>query len=181
MASLLSRGQHSMAKTSRRNRSPLPTPGPVDELVGKLALPPSPEFSDLSHAVELLHGRRLRFKKIRGAALHATTGIVFDAPTFTGIMVAAEDSDYYALLSRVHELCHLIVHSAPDEWFSVDLPRPAQPAQQSRLFLRLCPRNSNESTDADTVEEEVLVEGMARALMRRLRTFLSPAEEDHFA
>jgi hypothetical protein len=154
---------------------------PVEVLVGRLALPTSAEFGDLSHAVEVLYGRRLRFREIGGAALHATTGIVFDAPSFTGIMVAAEDSEYYSLLSRVHELGHLIIRSAPDDWFSPELPRPKQPRQQSRLFLRLCPRNSIESTDADTVQEEVLVEDLARALMRRLRAFESSAEEDHFA
>jgi hypothetical protein len=170
-----------MAKTSRRDRSPLATANPVDGLVRRLALPRSPNFDDLSRAVETLHGRRLRFKEIRAAPLHATTGIVFDAPTFTGIMVAEEDSDYYSLLSRVHELCHLIIRSAPDDWFTAELPRPKQPEHQSRLFLRLCPRNSNESADAETVKEEIVVEDMARALMRRLRAFETSAEEDHFA
>ncbi|GAA4682238.1 hypothetical protein GCM10025780_29530 [Frondihabitans cladoniiphilus] len=177
----LSRDQKSMAKTSRRDRSPLVGESPVDALVRRLALPPSADFGDLSHAVETLYGRKLRFKEIRGAALHSTTGIVFDAPTFTGVMVAAEDSKYYSLLSRIHELSHLIIRSAPDDWFSAELPRPKQPQQQSRLFLRLCPRNSNETTDEDAVREEALVEELARALVRRLRAFESSSEEDHFA
>ncbi|GAA1050941.1 hypothetical protein [Arthrobacter russicus] len=176
-----------MAKASRSGRSPRAgagravAPRPVDEFILRLALPPRPDFDDLSRAVEALYGRPLRFKEIHGAALHAATGIVFDAATFTGVMVPAEDSKYYSLLSRVHELCHLIIRSAPDVWFSPQLSRPRQPAQQSRLFLRICPRNSSESVDAETVREEKLVEQMARSLMRRLRVFADSPEEDHFA
>jgi hypothetical protein len=176
-----------MAKASRSGRLPRARTGqaaasrPVDEFILHLDLPPRPDFDDLSHAVEALYGRPLRFKEIHGAALRAATGIVFDAATFTGVMVPAEDRKYYSLLSRVHELCHLIIRSAPDDWFSSQLSRPRQPAQQSRLFLRICPRNSSESIDAETVREEELVEQMARSLMRRLRVFADSPEEDHFA
>jgi hypothetical protein len=144
-------------------------------------LPPRPDFDDLSRAVEVLYGRPLRFKEIRGAALHAATGIVFDAATFTGVMVPGEDSKYYSLLSRVHELCHLIIRSAPDEWFSSEMPRPRQSDQESRLFLLICPRNSGQSVDIETVREEHMAEQMARSLMRRLRVFADSPEEDHFA
>lgn len=175
-----------MAKASRYGRSPSAVAGraaptrPVDELVRRLELPPRPDFDDLSHAVEALYGRPLRFKEIRGAALHAATGIVFDASTFTGVIVPAEDSKYYSLLSRVHELCHLIIRSAPDEWFSADLPRPTPP-REARLFLPICPRNSSESVGLDALREERIVEQMARSLMRRLRVFADSPEEDHFA
>lgn len=176
-----------MAQTSRYGRSPRAgarraiAARPVDEFVLRLALPPRPDFYDLCSAVEALYGRPLRFKEIRGAALHAATGIVFDASTFTGVMVPAEDGKYYSLLSQVHELCHLIIRSAPDEWFSSELSRPRQPDRRSRLFLRICPRNSVESADAETVREEKIVEQMARSLMRRLRVFADSPEEDHFA
>ncbi|WP_454111257.1 hypothetical protein [Leifsonia shinshuensis] len=167
-----------MTKTPKHMK---PTaPSPVDMVVLQLGLPPSPDFEDLRLAVESLYGRPLRLKEIRGAALRATTGIVFDAPTFTGIIVPAEDSSYYSLLSRVHELCHLIIRSAPDEWFSPELPRFKQPVPHSHRFLRICPRNSSESADAETVREEEVVEQMARAFMRRLRTFESRAEENYF-
>jgi hypothetical protein len=176
-----------MGKLSRDDRSPRVVAGradddarPVDKFVQRLALPLRPNFDDLSRSVEALYGRPLKFREIRGDGLHATTGIVFDAPTFTGVMVPAEDSKYYSLLSRVHELCHLIIRSAPDEWFSPELPRPA-PAQGSRLFLPICPRSSSESVDPETVREERIVEQMARSLMRRLRIFADSPEEDHFA
>jgi len=176
-----------MANLSRFNRSGRGGQGqpaalsPVEALVQRLELPPQPSLDDLSHVVEGLYGRPLRFKEISGTGLQLTTGVVFDAPTFTGVMVPAEDSAYYSLLSRVHELCHLVVRSAPEAWFSAELSRPRQPEQHSRLFLRICPRNSNEAVDAETVREEVLVENMARALMRRLGAFQDSTEEDHFA
>jgi hypothetical protein len=150
------------------------------ELVSRTPLPDVAEFRDLCEAVSALYGRRLVFDEIRDASLRATTGVLFEAETFTGILVPAEDSTYYSLLSRVHELCHLIVRSAPDAWFPVGSSRPRQPAPASRLFLRLCPRNSSESNEVETVREELLVEAMARMFMRRLAVYADTTEEEHF-
>ncbi|MBE3077011.1 hypothetical protein [Clavibacter michiganensis] len=150
-------------------------------LVWKTPLPKDADFNDLRHAVSELHGRRLVFDEIRDTSLRATTGVLFEAETFTGILVPAHDSGYYCLLSKVHELCHLIIRSAPDSWFSGDAPRPRQPLTNSRQFLRLCPRNSTESNDADSVYEELVVEAMARAFMRRLAIYADTTEEEHFA
>ncbi|MFH6680974.1 hypothetical protein [Clavibacter michiganensis] len=150
-------------------------------LVWKTPLPDNANFDDLCHAVAELHGRRLVFDEIRDTTLRATTGVLFEAESFTGILVPAHDSGYYCLLSKVHELCHLIIRSAPDSWFSTDAPRPRQPISNSRQFLRLCPRNSAESNDADSVHEELVVEAMARSFMRRLAVYADTTEEEHFA
>ena len=149
-------------------------------LVWRTPLPNVAEFEDLCRAVSTLYGRRLVFDEIKDASLRATTGILFEAETFTGILVPAEDSDYYSFLSRTHELCHLIVRSAPAEWYPPGTTRPRQPAPDSRLFLRLCPRNSSESSDAESVREELIVEEMARMFTRRLVTYADTTEEEHF-
>lgn len=150
------------------------------ELVGRMPLPNMAGFDELCGAVSALYGRRLVFDEIKGAPLRATTGVLFEAETFTGILVPAEDSAYYSFLSRTHELCHLIVRSAPDEWFPRGTSRPRQPAPDSRMFLRLCPRNSEESKDAETVREELIVEEMARMFTRRFATYANTTEEEHF-
>jgi len=166
----------------RRSRQPVydSLTSMAHNLAWKTPLPEEADFTDLCSAVSDLHGRRLVFDEITDTALHATTGILFEAETFTGILVPAHDSGYYCLLSKVHELCHLIIRSAPESWFSPDTPRPRQPAANSRQFLRLCPRNSTESTDADSVYEEHVAEAMARVFMRRLAVYADTTEEEHF-
>ncbi|MCS5524697.1 hypothetical protein NY551_18340 [Curtobacterium flaccumfaciens pv. oortii] len=149
-------------------------------LVWRTPLPDVAGFEDLCSAVSALYGRRLVFDEIKDTALRATTGILFEAETFTGILVPADDSNYYSFLSRTHELCHLIVRSAPDDWFPPGTARPHQPAPDSRLFLRLCPRNSSESNDAESVREELIVEEMARMFTRRLSAYADTTEEEHF-
>lgn len=148
-------------------------------LVWRTPLPNVAKFEDLCKAVSTLYGRRLVFAET-DAPLRATTGVLFEAKTFTGIIVAAQDSDYYSFLSRLHELCHLIVRSAPATWFPPGTTRPRQPDPESRMFLRLCPRNSSESGDAESVREELIVEEMARMFTRRLATYADTTEEEHF-
>jgi hypothetical protein len=149
-------------------------------LVWNLPLPEFADVDDVCNAVGLLHGRRLVFAEMPGARLRATTGILVEAQTFTGILVVAEDSAYYSTLSKLHELGHLIVRQAPDDWFPEGVTRPKQPHPNSPQHLRLCPRNSSESADADTVWEEAIVEEVARELMRRLASFGDSSEEEHF-
>ncbi|MBF4577510.1 hypothetical protein [Frondihabitans sp. VKM Ac-2883] len=169
-----------MQASSLGRAKPEPSADLAAALVLRTPLPADAEFRDLCDSVESLYGRRLVFDEIKGASLRATTGVLFEAKTFTGILVPAEDSNYYSLLSRVHELCHLIVRSAPDGWFPPGTSRPRQPEPHSRLFLRLCPRNSTESADAETVREEAIVEEMARSFMRRLAVYADTTEEEHF-
>lgn len=149
-------------------------------LVWHLPLPEFPDVDDVCHEVGVLHGRRIVFEEMSGTRLRATTGIVFEASTFTGILVDCEDSAYYSTLSKLHELGHLVIRQAPSEWFPEGVTRPKQPHPNSRQHLRLCPRNSAESADADTVWEEAIVEEMARQLMRRLSNFNDSSEEEHF-
>jgi hypothetical protein len=148
-------------------------------LVWNTPLPEEASFEHLCAAVSEIYGRRLVFAET-DAPLRATTGVLFETKTFTGIIVAAQDSDYYSFLSRMHELCHLIVRSAPATWFPPGTTRPRQPDPQSLKFLRLCPRNSSESSDAESVREELIVEEMARMFTRRFTTYADTTEEEHF-
>jgi hypothetical protein len=164
----------------RRGSAGAETKAIAAALVWHVRLPEIASFQDLSEAVGRLHGRRLVFSESPRPLPRKATGFLVETEAFTGILVSQGSSPYYSELSQAHELCHLIVRNAPDEWFPPGTSRPRQPTVGSRFYLRLCPRNSGEESDAESVREELIVEEMAREFMRRFTTFAETAEEEHF-
>ena len=148
----------------------------ADAFVGRLRLPRTATWSDLQHAVEALYGKPILLIASASPALQAVTGLWVDTAGFGAVVCRESDEPHYQAQNAFHELAHVLFVTAPDDWFSPELPRPS--ADQDGGPSQLCAYTSNDTIGRS--RSEVAVEEVAFAMARTVQTINRSTEETYF-
>lgn len=169
------RGRWRLLQTSGGSRSGLLVRA-ADDFVARLRLHRPATWTDLQHAVERVYGKPILLVASASPALQAVTGLWVDTAEFGVVVCRETDQQHYQAQNAFHELAHILFATAPDDWFTLELPRHERVSPEGPSLL--CAYTGQETIGRSA--SEVAVEEVAFAMARAVQRLDRSAEEAYF-
>lgn len=148
----------------------------ADAFVSHLQLPKVATWSDLHHSVEAIYGKPILLIASASSSLQAVTGLWIDTDAFGAVVCREADEPHYQAQNAFHELAHVLFATAPDDWFTPELPQPL--IGQDGGPTQLCAYAADDTLGRS--RSEIAIEEVAFAMARTVQTITRSTEETYF-